>query len=294
MSGVLKRMAKQAMGTLPTVQPLTPPHFAPHGGGLRQTAFEHETNAEVDVPAPFSSPVPAPRPELSPRESRETGRDAAEGIGDLPAQSAQGSTTQPREPIQPREPMPPREPMQPPRIATRRETAQEERPAGRVEPMTSVWEGKPGRSEDAIEAEKPARSKSSEPELEIGAQSLARTEERPAAQIRPRPDPFAPQEHSKTKSSREGAEIVRDVESKARISRERKEQAIETRPSQRAAFAKRTEPVAAPTEQRTEIHISIGSIELRAPRVEAKPQAAPFRPRVTLDDFLRRKPEAGA
>jgi hypothetical protein len=46
-------------------------------------------------------------------------------------------------------------------------------------------------------------------------------------------------------------------------------------------------------EQRTEIHISIGSIEVRAPRSESKPPAPPFRPRVTLDDFLRRKPEAG-
>jgi hypothetical protein len=47
-------------------------------------------------------------------------------------------------------------------------------------------------------------------------------------------------------------------------------------------------------EQKTEIYISIGSIELRAPRAETKPAAAPFRPRVTLEDFLRRKPEAGA
>jgi hypothetical protein len=45
-----------------------------------------------------------------------------------------------------------------------------------------------------------------------------------------------------------------------------------------------------PAEQRTEIHISIGSIELRAPRTETRPKPAPFRPRVTLDEFLRRKP----
>ncbi|MGB6691943.1 MAG: hypothetical protein WBE76_29215 [Terracidiphilus sp.] len=84
------------------------------------------------------------------------------------------------------------------------------------------------------------------------------------------------------------------MRSNARISPERKEQAIETRPAARRESAKRSEPVVAPIEQRTEIHISIGSIELRAPRVEAKPHAAPFRPRVTLDDFLRRKPEAGS
>jgi hypothetical protein len=44
-------------------------------------------------------------------------------------------------------------------------------------------------------------------------------------------------------------------------------------------------------EEKTEIHISIGSIELRAPRAEPRPQAVPFRPRVTLDDFLRRGQE---
>ena len=46
------------------------------------------------------------------------------------------------------------------------------------------------------------------------------------------------------------------------------------------------------TGEHTEIYISIGSIELHAPRMEAK--AAPFRPRVTLDEFLKRKPGAGS
>lgn len=50
-------------------------------------------------------------------------------------------------------------------------------------------------------------------------------------------------------------------------------------------------PVGASGEH-TEIHISIGSIELRAQRTEAK--APPFRPRVTLDEFLKRRPGAGS
>jgi hypothetical protein len=52
-------------------------------------------------------------------------------------------------------------------------------------------------------------------------------------------------------------------------------------------------PVGAPvieTGEHTEIHITIGSIELRAPRTEAK--APPFRPSVTLDEFLKRRPGA--
>lgn len=45
-------------------------------------------------------------------------------------------------------------------------------------------------------------------------------------------------------------------------------------------------------EEKTEIHISIGNIELRSARAETRPQLAPFRPRVTLDEFLRRGSEA--
>jgi hypothetical protein len=42
-------------------------------------------------------------------------------------------------------------------------------------------------------------------------------------------------------------------------------------------------------EQKTEIHISIGSIELRAAPAEPRPAApASFRPRVSLQDFLKR------
>jgi hypothetical protein len=45
-------------------------------------------------------------------------------------------------------------------------------------------------------------------------------------------------------------------------------------------------------EEKTEIHISIGNIELRSARAETRPQPAPFRPRVTLEEFLRRGSEA--
>jgi hypothetical protein len=41
--------------------------------------------------------------------------------------------------------------------------------------------------------------------------------------------------------------------------------------------------------EHTEIHITIGSVELRAPRVAPAPPKPPaFRPRVTLDEFLKR------
>jgi hypothetical protein len=64
---------------------------------------------------------------------------------------------------------------------------------------------------------------------------------------------------------------------------------IDVRSEQRSAESP-SELHAAPAEERTEIHISIGSIELRAPRTEAGPKPVPFKPRVTLDEFLRGKP----
>jgi hypothetical protein len=59
------------------------------------------------------------------------------------------------------------------------------------------------------------------------------------------------------------------------------------------ARAAGSEETADPAEPRPEIHISIGTIELRVPRADATPPARPFRPRVTLEEFLRRKSEAG-
>ena len=61
---------------------------------------------------------------------------------------------------------------------------------------------------------------------------------------------------------------------------------------------KRTEPHVTPplesTTEHTEIHVTIGSIELRAPRSEAPRPSTPFKPRVTLDDYLRDKPGANS
>jgi hypothetical protein len=46
--------------------------------------------------------------------------------------------------------------------------------------------------------------------------------------------------------------------------------------------------------EHTEIHITIGSVELRAPRIAPAPPKAPtFRPRVTLDEFLKRGAGSG-
>ncbi len=74
---------------------------------------------------------------------------------------------------------------------------------------------------------------------------------------------------------------------------ERAEFALEVR------TAPRRDPAASPRiseavpDGRPEIHISIGSIELRAVQPPSRPpQPLPFRPRVSLDDFLRGNREA--
>jgi hypothetical protein len=69
---------------------------------------------------------------------------------------------------------------------------------------------------------------------------------------------------------------------------------------QEAGFARTRQPESAtvsPLEsatEHTEIHITIGSIELRTPRTETPMKAAPFKPRVTLDDYLRGRPGANS
>ena len=45
--------------------------------------------------------------------------------------------------------------------------------------------------------------------------------------------------------------------------------------------------------EHTEIHITIGTVELRAPRVAPSTPKVPFRPRVTLDEFLKRGTGSG-
>jgi hypothetical protein len=82
------------------------------------------------------------------------------------------------------------------------------------------------------------------------------------------------------------------------------EQASDTRTHSEAAssaamFAHRDQPsprqqpsadVSAPVLHANEITISIGHIEVRSAPMPARPRKAAFRPRVTLDDFLKRKP----
>jgi hypothetical protein len=73
---------------------------------------------------------------------------------------------------------------------------------------------------------------------------------------------------------------------------------VEKRAETQDASAVRNEagdPAAAmDSAEHTEIHITIGSVELRAPRVVPAPPKAPaFRPRVTLDEFLKRGAGSG-
>jgi len=58
------------------------------------------------------------------------------------------------------------------------------------------------------------------------------------------------------------------------------------------SFGDNGEPFQAPPAERTEINISIGTIELRGPKTETRAPVPAYRPRVSLDEFLRRGQES--
>jgi hypothetical protein len=110
----------------------------------------------------------------------------------------------------------------------------------------------------------------------------------------PAPGSAAParNEHSERLAVREVATVVVNEDDETPVAT-----GLSGRPEPRQADLEASErstvPLTAGSQQteeaRTEIHISIGSIELRAARNEPRPQPAPFRPRVSLDEFLGRR-----
>jgi hypothetical protein len=227
-------MAKRALGALPTVQPLSSPHFA----------------------APVS--VAQQRESISPEQNSEAVRDDEE------SGASQRHKSLP----------------QPERAETRHVQARSQsgseanagnRPSLNREPAREPEHG----GEKIVQTnEYTIRSPRIEPgdaEVETGAPLPAQLEKE------------APAHRTLEISAGDKEEEDRPITAALELHR----------PAARPLSARQRD-AAAPVEQRTEIQISIGSIELRAPRVEARPQSQPFRPRVTLNEFLSRKPEAGA
>jgi hypothetical protein len=246
-------MVKQARGTLPTVQPLTAPRFAPVAGAFIEAFAETEAAAQAMEDGRRERPHPRPDEAREDREDRApAGSEDAWGGRD-------------------RSSLPMRSGEEPQSNRARAEKPDARPEPGKVRERATASAGQPEETGPAETGEPAIRAAAIEARREAPVQS-ARVERR-------RPE-----------SDEGGGEIASRASRAPLGGQERAEPAMEVRDGARRDAAERA---GAAAEQRTEIHISIGSIELRAPRAESRPAALPFRPRVTLDDFLSRKPEAG-
>lgn len=295
MSGVLDRMAKRALGALPTVEPRSEPLFAQQtagsGGAEAPVSGMQEVNAEVESSRGGGE-----------RSSRRTRQTLGEENQPPNSRSKCEDEFSAREAARPTAPTPARA------NASNGELAIAEPPSRTAEtysedsaPHEDVAEGLVKPKQANAESRTRKINVEAEPEtfavLEQRKASAPIAGERAANPIRGLAEAGQEALLTSTLIERiveaeeshergEGQEPL--VRSSAKAARQRNQ------PEQRVTARNESKALAldSPAEQKTEIHISIGSIELRAPRVEARPPAAPFRPRVTLDEFLRRKPEA--
>ncbi len=274
MSGVLDRLAKLAVGALPTVQPLLATKYAARSSELRQNAFEPEAQHEIDAPAAF--------PRTTARNAPQTGVPATARPGHQPDHAAAWSATSTGA-LAPQQPRPATTSalvdvpikQSPPAATLEARTRNRQYPAQETEPASSEHAQEP--------PHEPAERVRSHAQL-MSAAGPAISREAPSS---------VSHEAEISDPSSHPAAIADELQPAPRLAAERMAREIQPSPAASRNSAKHPESAAAMPEQRTEIHISIGSIEVRAPRSESKPPAPPFRPRVTLDDFLRRKPEAG-
>lgn len=285
MSGVLDRMAQRALGTLPTVQPLMTPRYA----GMREEPRGPEAGLEMTREIETIAPVRA-------REGDARRRPVAGSDGDVqrqedkPKQSFEG-------------------------LRPGKGSESPEKIAKAHEPVMPV-----SRPADISERQFPPMRRASQPGVERGrdiaaghieaelrpAQAGNRSETARTAKVVPRLERMEPRrENVKAEAMREKRETSgigdalspKDEPSRHEIVRNsdspksKRLVAVPPREIDRRGTPQGERQAAEPAEEKTEVHITIGSIELRAPRVEPRPQAAPFRPRVTLDEFLRRGQE---
>jgi len=261
MSGVLERMAKRALGALPSVQPLASPQFATPAVGLRESVPELETDLEIEGPVRSATQEAE---NLSPEQSARS-RRKREKRGPLPTSElspqpvrAEARTRQTR-------------------IRSLNPNSEELTPQPKPEGKLNLSNEPSLNSDPALEME--PGDTSFLPPMEHtarapGEDANAKTGAPPATEI----------EEQIVLHKRSEIPVREKEDHPISAARERNRQAtLRALPGQAAI----------PVEQKAEINISIGSIELRAPRVDARPQAPAFRPRVSLDDFLHRKPEGG-
>jgi hypothetical protein len=320
MNGILERMAKRAWGASRTVEPLGAQRFAAGERGSPDRPFDLDTHSEIDAPPSETDPIlvrqaesepeppPFPTIHMTPVRVRQAESDAEPprlrtGLAPRWIQDAEDNERRPSlDDRGGREEAPElrrRETVKAPRRADIRE-AQD-----RVQPLTPIAAAR------VADLKTLAETNAATAPLVNG--EPARQREQTGADLRGATDWSIPRASDTTRlrlapDERDAlAQLPAEMGKRGVPPMEREGY---SRPEDRAvpAVAKRIEPAAeasmgdlrglvaaaASLEQTTELHISIGRIEFRAPREDAKPSAAPFRPRLTLDDFLRRKPGGAA
>jgi hypothetical protein len=281
MSGVLARLAKQARGETAEVQPRMTPRFAPAARGLRGTPADQEGShtswmlLAPEIGEESATDLPAIEPAAGERKgggSRGTMRDRAQRSGG-DGNSGEGETRDTRA-----------------RSAESSSMPQTDSGIGKSRRIAGYErEGGGSGREHLMFAPREVGGEPDTPQrFSIEGDGGPR---KPAALVKPL---MKGDEVSQAKAPDESSALQpkRD-ESSDRPGRRGQAQSAAGIGQRDASRSPRRLPedVAASREEKTEVHISIGNIELRAPRAEARPQPAPFRPRVTLEEFLRRPPE---
>jgi len=268
MSTVLARMIKRTREPLSSVQPLAPAPFGAASADLASISTTAEPPAREDDDR-AADPITAPRraPARAPR-----GRDPDPSAAEDPDSTA-----------------PPR------RMA----------PAAQTAPPGTAQTAPPGTAETAplgAAATAPAESGTS-------AQAAEGVRHAPAEQDHP-PDNSEPnrapqgieqriEQRSEQRIEYDAARELDEPGAPPEIGTRSEEAAklepratlvLSSRPEPAASAEPRTPPQPETADPRPEVTISIGHIEVRAAPVSAPPRAsAPFRPRISLDQFLGEK-----
>jgi len=282
---VLDRMARRAMGTMPAVQPLLGPRYAETPRGAEA---ELGMTAEIETIAP----VPA-------RKGDARRRPVADRDSDM-----QQKDDKPENRFEGRSPV--KRSKAPEKIAKAHEAETPvSAPTDQGERQSSPPRraAQPGVERSREVAAGPGPERAAELRL---AKAGHRSQTARAAKAVPHIEPMEPRREDATagrmREERETPGIESVLSPKDEPSRHKIVQSSDSPKRSRLVAAPLLEVdrritlqaerrTAEAAKEKTEIHISIGSIELRAPRVEQRPQAVPFRPRVTLDEFLRRGQE---
>jgi len=267
MSGVLDRMVRRARGELPAVEPLTPSQRTALGArvGFAVEPLEREVTVG-DVPRSDRLPVRVfERRTEEERAEAASSRAKPEPALERAKSSGQADTDASQE-LQAK--------VMPPRTTAESKLDSEGSSAGDPVKRAALAMSVRQQAEDGagVPADAAARRF-----VEVSRAALGSRVEEETSGLRP------------TAPERLAGADERPAETDRAITREQRQRfAAEIHTAEPAV---RAEAPVVESGEHTEIHITIGSIELRAPRTEAKAQ--PFRPRVTLDEFLRRKPGAG-